>query len=108
MTGSRSGRGARPERAFQNNNGLYDSDCDWKELFKARQYNGTTMCWKMNTIKVRRTDKDTKIFYSEQERTYWIIIKLKHKQGKHLKMFKVCRLHLRKQSQLTINWMQNI
>ena len=61
MTGSKSGRRARPERAFQNNNGLYDPDSDEKELFKAKQYNGTTMCWNVNTVEVRRTEK----FYSE-------------------------------------------
>lgn len=85
MTGSKSGRRARPERAFQNNNGLYDPDSDEKELFKAKQYNGTTMCWNVNTVEVRRTEK----FYSERVRTYWIITELKYKQEKHLKMFKV-------------------
>ena len=81
MTGSKSGRRARPERAFQ----IYDPDSDEKELFKAKQYNGTTMCWNVNTVEVRRTEK----FYSKRVRTYWIITELKYKREKHLKMFKV-------------------
>lgn len=65
MTGSKSGRRARPERAFQNNNGLYNPNCDENRLFKAKQYNSTTMCWNVNTAEVRRNDKDIKIFHSE-------------------------------------------
>ncbi|VFV23885.1 epithelial cell adhesion molecule [Lynx pardinus] len=79
MTGTKSGRRARPEGAFQNNDGLYDPDCDEKGLFKAKQCNGTTTCWCVNTAGVRRTDKDTEISCSERVRTYWIIIELKHK-----------------------------
>nr|XP_025848561.1 epithelial cell adhesion molecule [Vulpes vulpes] len=79
MTGTKSGRRARPEGAFQNNDGLYDPDCDEKGLFKAKQCNGTTTCWCVNTAGVRRTDKDTEISCTERVRTYWIIIELKHK-----------------------------
>ncbi|KAF3826795.1 hypothetical protein GH733_009320 [Mirounga leonina] len=81
MTRSKSGRRVRPEGAFQNNDGLYDPDCDEKGLFKAKQCNGTTTCWCVNTAGVRRTDKDNddEISCSERVRTYWIIIELKHK-----------------------------
>ncbi|XP_007942596.1 epithelial cell adhesion molecule [Orycteropus afer afer] len=80
MTGSKlSGRRAKPEGAIQNNDGLYDPDCDEKGLFKAKQCNGTATCWCVNTAGVRRTDKDTEITCSERVRTYWIIIELKHK-----------------------------
>ncbi|KAM9601273.1 epithelial cell adhesion molecule [Trichechus inunguis] len=79
MTTSKSGRRKRPEGALQNNDGLYDPDCDEKGLFKAKQCNGTATCWCVNTAGVRRTDKDTEIMCSERVRTYWIIIELKHK-----------------------------
>ncbi|XP_047602560.1 epithelial cell adhesion molecule [Lutra lutra] len=81
MTSSKSGRRVKPEGAFQNNDGLYDPDCDEKGLFKAKQCNGTTTCWCVNTAGVRRTDKDNdeEISCSERVRTYWIIIELKHK-----------------------------
>lgn len=79
MTGTKSGRRGKPEGAFQNNDGLYDPDCDEKGLFKAKQCNGTATCWCVNTAGVRRTDKDTEISCTERVRTYWIIIELKHK-----------------------------
>ncbi|XP_007534329.1 epithelial cell adhesion molecule [Erinaceus europaeus] len=79
MNGSKSGRRVRPEGAIQNNDGLYDPDCDEMGLFKAKQCNGTTACWCVNTAGVRRTDKDSEIICSERVRTYWIIIELKHK-----------------------------
>nr|XP_008529135.1 PREDICTED: epithelial cell adhesion molecule [Equus przewalskii] len=79
MTHSKSGRRVKPEGAIQNNDGLYDPDCDEKGLFKAKQCNGTAMCWCVNTAGVRRTDKDSEISCLERVRTYWIIIELKHK-----------------------------
>ncbi|NP_032558.2 epithelial cell adhesion molecule precursor [Mus musculus] len=80
MTHSKSGRRIKPEGAIQNNDGLYDPDCDEQGLFKAKQCNGTATCWCVNTAGVRRTDKDTEITCSERVRTYWIIIELKHKE----------------------------
>ncbi|KAM4867015.1 epithelial cell adhesion molecule [Thomomys bottae] len=80
MSHSKSGRRLKPEGAIQNNDGLYDPDCDEKGLFKAKQCNGTSTCWCVNTAGVRRTDKDTEITCSERVRTYWIIIELKHKE----------------------------
>ncbi|KAM6221176.1 epithelial cell adhesion molecule [Rhynchocyon petersi] len=79
MIGSKSGRSKRPEGAIQNNDGLYDPECDDKGLFKAKQCNGTATCWCVNTAGVRRTDKDTEITCNERVRTYWIIIESKHK-----------------------------
>ncbi|KAK1333093.1 hypothetical protein QTO34_006627 [Cnephaeus nilssonii] len=79
MSHSKSGRRPKPEDAIQNNDGLYDPDCDENGHFKAKQCNGTTTCWCVNTAGVRRTDKDTEITCSERVRTYWIIIELRHK-----------------------------
>ncbi|XP_006839533.1 PREDICTED: epithelial cell adhesion molecule-like [Chrysochloris asiatica] len=79
MTTSKSGRRVKPEGAIQDNDGLYDPDCDEKGLFKAKQCNGTAMCWCVNTAGVRRTDKDSEITCSERVRTFWIIIELKHR-----------------------------
>ncbi|XP_031212577.1 epithelial cell adhesion molecule [Mastomys coucha] len=80
MTHSKSGRRIKPDGAIQNNDGLYDPECDEQGLFKAKQCNGTATCWCVNTAGVRRTDKDTEITCSERVRTYWIIIELKHKE----------------------------
>uniref|UniRef100_A0A8C0WHH6 Epithelial cell adhesion molecule n=1 Tax=Castor canadensis TaxID=51338 RepID=A0A8C0WHH6_CASCN len=80
MSHSKTGRRLKPDDAIQNNDGLYDPDCDEKGLFKAKQCNGTATCWCVNTAGVRRTDKDTEITCSERVRTYWIIIELKHKE----------------------------
>uniref|UniRef100_A0A8C6QVW9 Epithelial cell adhesion molecule n=1 Tax=Nannospalax galili TaxID=1026970 RepID=A0A8C6QVW9_NANGA len=80
MTHSKSGRRLKPEGAIQNNDGLYDPECDETGLFKAKQCNGTATCWCVNTAGVRRTDKDTEITCSERVRTYWIIIETKHKE----------------------------
>ncbi|XP_040849935.1 epithelial cell adhesion molecule [Ochotona curzoniae] len=80
ITSSKSGRRVKPEGAIQNNDGLYDPDCDEQGLFKAKQCNGTATCWCVNTAGVRRTDKDTEITCPERVRTYWIIIELKHKE----------------------------
>ncbi|TEA27975.1 hypothetical protein DBR06_SOUSAS25910017, partial [Sousa chinensis] len=79
MSGSKAGRRVKPEGAIQNNDGLYDPECDDKGLFKAKQCNGTSTCWCVNTAGVRRTDKDSEISCSEPVRTFWIIIELKHK-----------------------------
>ncbi|XP_070285260.1 epithelial cell adhesion molecule [Myotis yumanensis] len=79
MSHSKSGRRPKPEDAIQNNDGLYDPDCDENGHFKAKQCNGTTTCWCVNTAGVRRTDKDTEKTCSERVRTYWIIIELRHK-----------------------------
>ena len=69
MTHSKSGRRIKPEGAIQNNDGLYDPECDEQGLFKAKQCNGTATCWCVNTAGVRRTDKDTEITCSERVRT---------------------------------------
>jgi hypothetical protein len=66
---SKSGRRRKPEGAIQNNDGLYDPECDDKGLFKAKQCNGTSTCWCVNTAGVRRTDKDSEISCSEPVRT---------------------------------------
>ncbi|XP_027720833.1 epithelial cell adhesion molecule [Vombatus ursinus] len=79
MTNSRSGRRKKPEGAIQDNDGIYDPDCDGHGHFKPRQCNGTALCWCVNTAGVRRTDKDSEISCSELVRTYWIIIELRHK-----------------------------
>lgn len=80
MSGSKSGRRAKPEGAIENNDGLYDPECDEMGLFKAKQCNGTATCWCVNSAGVRRTDKGTEMTCSERVRTFWIIIELKHKK----------------------------
>ncbi|XP_063085128.1 epithelial cell adhesion molecule [Cavia porcellus] len=82
MTQSKSGRRAKPEGAIQNNDGLYDPECDEHGRFKAKQCNGTSTCWCVNSAGVRRTNKDSEIQCSETVQTYWIIIELKHKERK--------------------------
>ncbi|XP_044516590.1 epithelial cell adhesion molecule [Gracilinanus agilis] len=73
------GRRLKPEGAIQDNDGIYDPDCDGQGHFKPRQCNGTALCWCVNTAGVRRTDKETEIVCNELVKTYWIIIELKHK-----------------------------
>ncbi|XP_055972948.1 epithelial cell adhesion molecule [Sorex fumeus] len=80
MSSSKSGRRVKPEGAIENNDGLYDPECDDMGLFKAKQCNGTTTCWCVNSAGVRRTDKATEMTCSERVRTYWIIIELRHKK----------------------------
>ncbi|XP_076415333.1 epithelial cell adhesion molecule [Peromyscus maniculatus bairdii] len=80
MSHSKSGRRQKPDGAIQDNDGLYDPECDEQGLFKAKQCNGTATCWCVNSAGVRRTDKDTEITCSERVRTYWIAIQLKHKE----------------------------
>ncbi|XP_020856957.1 epithelial cell adhesion molecule [Phascolarctos cinereus] len=79
MANSKSGRRKKPEGAIQDNDGIYDPDCDGNGHFKPRQCNGTALCWCVNTAGVRRTDKDSEISCSELVRTHWIIIELQHK-----------------------------
>ncbi|XP_001382179.2 epithelial cell adhesion molecule [Monodelphis domestica] len=79
MLNSKMGRRKKPEGAIQDNDGIYDPDCDIHGHFKPRQCNGTALCWCVNTAGVRRTDKETEIACDELVRTYWIIIELKHK-----------------------------
>lgn len=69
MSGSKSGRRAKPEGAIENNDGLYDPECDEMGLFKAKQCNGTATCWCVNSAGVRRTDKGTEMTCSERVRT---------------------------------------
>ncbi|KAL6066080.1 hypothetical protein STEG23_035402 [Scotinomys teguina] len=80
MAHSKSGRRLKPDGAIQDNDGIYDPECDEQGLFKAKQCNGTATCWCVNSAGVRRTDKDTEITCSERVRTYWIVIHLKHKE----------------------------
>lgn len=69
MTHNKAGKRQKPEEAIQNNDGLYDPECDEQGLFKAKQCNGTATCWCVNSAGVRRTDKDTEITCSERVRT---------------------------------------
>uniref|UniRef100_A0A2K5PXP2 Epithelial cell adhesion molecule n=1 Tax=Cebus imitator TaxID=2715852 RepID=A0A2K5PXP2_CEBIM len=82
ITNSKLGRRAKPEGALQNNDGLYDPDCDESGLFKAKQCNGTSTCWCVNTAGVRRTDKDTEITCSERVRT---VVSRKKRMAKYQK-----------------------
>ncbi|KAJ6667052.1 hypothetical protein lerEdw1_019055 [Lerista edwardsae] len=78
LYGLRGGR-SKPKHAYVDNDGIYDPECDVNGKFKAKQCNGTSTCWCVNSAGVRRTDKtDGKLNCSEVVRTSWIIIEMKH------------------------------
>lgn len=53
--------GGKPvESAFVDNDGIYDPDCEDNGRFRAKQCNGTSECWCVNSAGVRRTDKADK------------------------------------------------
>lgn len=82
MSSTKSGRGlVRPsEHAIVDNDGLYDPDCDQEGRFKARQCNQTSVCWCVNSVGVRRTDKgDQSLRCDELVRTHHILIDLRHR-----------------------------
>ncbi|XP_045713461.1 tumor-associated calcium signal transducer 2 [Phyllostomus hastatus] len=82
MSARKSGRGlVRPsEHAVVDNDGLYDPDCDHQGRFKARQCNQTSVCWCVNSVGVRRTDKgDQSLLCDELVRTHHILIDLRHR-----------------------------
>ncbi|XP_047644850.1 tumor-associated calcium signal transducer 2 [Phacochoerus africanus] len=82
MSASKSGRAlVRPsEHALVDNDGLYDPDCDQQGSFKARQCNQTSVCWCVNSVGVRRTDKgDQSLRCDELVRTHHILIDLRHR-----------------------------
>lgn len=68
------------QHALQDNDGLYDPDCDAEGRFKARQCNRTEVCWCVNSVGVRRTDKgDQQLRCDELVRTHHILIDLRHR-----------------------------
>ncbi|XP_047726666.1 tumor-associated calcium signal transducer 2 [Prionailurus viverrinus] len=82
MSTPKSGRAlVRPsEHALVDNDGLYDPDCDHDGRFKARQCNQTSVCWCVNSVGVRRTDKgDLSLRCDELVRTHHILIDLRHR-----------------------------
>ncbi|XP_006862553.1 PREDICTED: tumor-associated calcium signal transducer 2 [Chrysochloris asiatica] len=82
MQRSKSGRAlVRPsEHAIVDNDGLYDPECDREGRFKARQCNQTEVCWCVNSVGVRRTDKgDQNLLCDELVRTHHILIELRHR-----------------------------
>lgn len=82
MGATKSGRKlVRPsEHALVDNDGLYDPDCDHEGRFKARQCNQTAVCWCVNSVGVRRTDKgDLSLRCDELVRTHHILIDLRHR-----------------------------
>ncbi|KAK2497281.1 hypothetical protein MC885_021633 [Smutsia gigantea] len=82
MGAPKRGRGlVRPsEHALVDNDGLYDPDCDHEGRFKARQCNQTSVCWCVNSVGVRRTDKgDLSLRCDELVRTHHILIDLRHR-----------------------------
>lgn len=54
---TRSTAGKPHETAIVDNDGIYDPECDNDGKFKAKQCNGTDVCWCVNSAGVRRTDK---------------------------------------------------
>lgn len=82
MSAQKSGRTlVKPsEHAIVDNDGLYDPECDDKGHFKARQCNQTSVCWCVNSVGVRRTDKgDLSLRCDELVRTHHILIELRHR-----------------------------
>lgn len=74
-------RFTKPDHGFQDNDGLYNPDCQDDGNFKAKQCNQTDTCWCVNTAGVRRTEKgDQNMRCSELVRTNWIFIELQHKE----------------------------
>ncbi|XP_055468825.1 tumor-associated calcium signal transducer 2 [Psammomys obesus] len=68
------------EHAILDNDGLYDPECDAQGRFKARQCNRTSVCWCVNSVGVRRTDKgDLSLRCDEVVRTQHILIELRHR-----------------------------
>ncbi|XP_006879798.1 PREDICTED: tumor-associated calcium signal transducer 2 [Elephantulus edwardii] len=81
MQPSRGGRKlVQPSKhAIVDNDGLYNPDCDRDGRFKARQCNQTSVCWCVNSVGVRRTDKgDQNLHCEELVRTHNILIELRH------------------------------
>nr|XP_056708514.1 epithelial cell adhesion molecule [Euleptes europaea] len=77
ITGLKDGR-KPPSQAFVDNDGIYNPECDNNGNFKAKQCNGTSTCWCVNSAGVRRTERsDENITCSEVVRTSWIIIETK-------------------------------
>lgn len=75
----RTGRSKRPKTAFVDNDGIYNPECDRNGNFKAKQCNGTSTCWCVNSAGVRRTEKaDETLMCNEVVRTSWIIMEMKH------------------------------
>lgn len=71
------------EHAIVDNDGLYDPECDEQGRFKARQCNQTSVCWCVNSVGVRRTDKgDPSLRCGELVRTHHILIELRHRPGR--------------------------
>ncbi|XP_004869667.1 tumor-associated calcium signal transducer 2 [Heterocephalus glaber] len=65
--------------AIVDNDGLYDPECDGEGRFKARQCNRTSVCWCVNSVGVRRTDKgDRGLRCAGVVRTHHILIHLRH------------------------------
>uniref|UniRef100_A0A8C8YII8 EPCAM/Trop-2 C-terminal domain-containing protein n=1 Tax=Prolemur simus TaxID=1328070 RepID=A0A8C8YII8_PROSS len=79
VTGSESGRRAKPEGALQNNDGFMNSAMMSGWLLKAKQCKGAATRWAVNTAGVRRTNRDPEITCSERVRTFWVITELRHK-----------------------------
>ncbi|XP_036038691.1 tumor-associated calcium signal transducer 2 isoform X2 [Onychomys torridus] len=83
MSAGKSGRSlVKPsEHAVLDNDGLYDPECDHEGRFKARQCNQTSVCWCVNSVGVRRTDKgDLSLRCDEVVRTHHILIELRHRR----------------------------
>uniref|UniRef100_I3J4J3 Epithelial cell adhesion molecule n=1 Tax=Oreochromis niloticus TaxID=8128 RepID=I3J4J3_ORENI len=79
---TRSIAGKPDETAIVDNDGIYDPECESDGKFKAKQCNGTDVCWCVNSAGVRRTDKGDQTLKCEKlVETHWIRLQLTHKQG---------------------------
>ncbi|XP_063347856.1 tumor-associated calcium signal transducer 2-like [Pelmatolapia mariae] len=79
---TRSIAGKPHETAIVDNDGIYDPECENDGKFKAKQCNGTDVCWCVNSAGVRRTDKGDQTLKCEKlVETYWVRLQLTHKEG---------------------------
>lgn len=81
-SGAKDGRrGPKHDFTVIDNDGLYNPECDVNGTFKARQCNGTDLCWCVNSAGVRRTDKmdksDEKLKCDRLVRTFWVVVQMK-------------------------------
>ncbi|XP_013766824.1 epithelial cell adhesion molecule [Pundamilia nyererei] len=73
--------GKQHEIAIVDNDGIYDPECENDGKFKAKQCNGTDVCWCVNSAGVRRTDKgDQTLQCGKLVETYWVRLQLTHKE----------------------------
>ncbi|NXB69761.1 TACD2 protein, partial [Donacobius atricapilla] len=81
MSPQREKRLWRPPQGVWDGDGVYDPECEASGVFRARQCDGASTCWCVNTAGVRRTEKGGRsLSCSRLVRTRWIYIELTHRR----------------------------